>query len=212
MVMFYLKLFMFVIILIMYPFIILAAGNSTRMGEPKPFVKLYNNQTLLEYLIDELKKCEVTNIFVVLNNEGKQILENHYAYLMQEATIIINNFLEKGRIYSLKLGLKKINKTSVFIQNVDNPFINKKIIFDMSNLLRPYTFVVPEFQKKGGHPILISHEIVDELIKENINVENLRVFLSRYQKISYVTEFQEILYNLNNSLDVEFFQKKIKKF
>lgn len=196
----------------MYPFIILAAGNSKRMGQPKPFVKLYHNLTLLENLILELKKCAVTKIFVVLNNEGYQILENQYAYLKQEATIIINYFPEKGRLFSLKLGLEKNDLTPIFIQNVDNPFINNKLIRGMSNLLKPYTFVVPEYQKKGGHPVLISAEIAENLIKENTNSIILRDFLSHYEKISYVTEFQEILYNLNHPLDIIFFQKKVKKF
>lgn len=211
--MIYLKLFMFVfIILNMYPFIILAAGNSTRMGQPKPFVKLYNNVTLLEYLIVELKKCAVTKIFVVLNNEGNQILENRYEYLKQYATIIINHFPEKGRLFSLKLGLEKNELTPIFIQNVDNPFVNNKIIIDMSTLLKPNTFVVPEYQKKGGHPVLISKEIADDLIKENAYATNLRDILSHYQKIAYDTEFNEILYNLNNPIDIDFYKKMLKNF
>lgn len=205
--MIYLKLFMFVFIF-MYPFIILAAGNSTRMGQPKPFVKLYNNVTLLEYLIVELKKCAVTKIFVVLNNEGNQILENRYAYLKQDTTIIINHFPEKGRLFSLKLGLEKNEFTPIFIQNVDNPFINNKLICGMSNLLKPYAYIVPEYQGKGGHPVLISKEIADDLIKENAYASNLRDILSHYQKIAYDTEFNEILYNLNNPIDIDFFQKK----
>ncbi|NSW44745.1 MAG: NTP transferase domain-containing protein [Bacteroidales bacterium] len=196
----------------MYPFIILAAGNSSRMGQPKPFVKINSQLTLLEYLVSGLKNCNVSQITVVLNNEGKKIIDSLYSYLNYEINIVINQLPEKGRLYSLKMGLSKIGSSSVFIQNVDNPFINKKLIFEMSHLLKPSAFVVPVYQNQGGHPVLLSAEITSSLISNQTETNNFRVFLSQYQKIRYACEFQEILLNLNCPSDIEAFKKKFKKF
>jgi len=193
----------------MYPFIILAAGNSYRMGQPKPFVKISNQHTLLEHLVFELKKCNVLQITVVLNNEGKKIVDSHYSYLNNEIDIVINEHPEKGRLYSLKMGLNKTGNSSVFIQNVDNPFINQKLISEMSHLLKSSAFVVPIYQNQGGHPVLLSAEIANDFVNKHIETNNFRLFLNQYQKITYPCEFQEILLNLNLPSDVEAFKKKV---
>ena len=54
----------------MYPIVILAAGKSTRMGALKPFVRLKNGLTLLEYLVYNFKKTGVSKVVVVLNKQG----------------------------------------------------------------------------------------------------------------------------------------------
>jgi len=201
---------MFVFILHMHPFIILAAGNSSRMGQPKPFVKLNNRLTLLENLVVELKNCNIKQIVAVLNNQGNQILETHYSYLKQAIEIVINPYPEKGRLFSLKTGITKTGITPLFVQNVDNPFIHKELIDGMSNLLTKSAFVVPEYQHKGGHPVLISAEIVDDMLNKSLHTDNLRTFLSHYKKITYACTFQEILLNLNQPSDIEVFKKKFK--
>lgn len=189
----------------MYPFIILAAGKSSRMGQPKPFVMLNNGLTLLENLVIKIQKCGVKKIIVVLNNEGLQILINKYPYLEQKITIVINPTPEKGRFLSLKFGIENCDEMPVFVQNVDNPYVYKDLIQGMTNLLESNSYIVPQYKNKGGHPILLSSEIVSDIKNSGIENINIRDFLKNYSKIFYVCNYLEILLNLNNPQDIELF-------
>ncbi len=99
--------------------LILAAGTSSRLGEPKQLLK-YKNESLLKITVK--KALEISsNIFVVLGHE-KEKCENEIKDF--DITIIYNKNYKEGMGTSLSCG---INQTKIFdntlVMLCDQPFI-----------------------------------------------------------------------------------------
>lgn len=87
-----------------HPAIILAAGASTRLGEPKQLVR-WENKTLLERAIDTLRACGRAPIIVVLGAYSDDI-----ARAMPDGVIeVINGAWETGMGSSLRAGLDALD-------------------------------------------------------------------------------------------------------
>lgn len=83
-----------------HPAIILAAGASTRLGEPKQLVR-WENKTLLEHAIDALRASGRAPIIVVLGAYSADIAQA----LPDDIIEVINDAWETGMGSSLRVGL-----------------------------------------------------------------------------------------------------------
>lgn len=117
--------------------IILAAGESRRMKQPKCFLKFDKNRTFVEKITNEYLNAGIHKIILVIydlaiNSENLNIV----SHLDKNIIAIYNRNPEKGRLYSLSLGLAELdNIKGCFIQNIDNPFVNSGLIKKMIPLL-----------------------------------------------------------------------------
>ena len=187
-----------------YSVIILSAGNSLRMGFPKPFLKWDKNTNFLKKIVQEYKIFGCKEIIVILNKDGIKFYEQNKYTFLKDTYIIINKHLEYGRFYSVKLGLKEMSKPSpCFIQNVDNPFINKNILTQISNNYLKNAYTVPVFQNNGGHPVLISETIVKYISSIKENNLNLRNILNKFSRNNVSVNDEKILCNINTPEDYE---------
>jgi len=143
--------------------IILAAGQSQRMGKLKPLLR-FNDKTFLEQIISVLKLSDVDRITVVLGPEAETIKES---VALTGTNIVINKNYKKGQLSSLIAAIEKTPQQTVAILVclVDNPFITvevvNKIIGKFKETNNP--IVVPIFNKKRGHPVLFSRSLFNEL-------------------------------------------------
>ncbi len=85
------------------PAIILSAGRSKRLGEPKALVQVLG-KTLLEHSIMKLKKAGCEPIIVVVNHD----LQFDALLVSCGATIVVNKNPENGRTGSLKVGINSL--------------------------------------------------------------------------------------------------------
>jgi molybdenum cofactor cytidylyltransferase len=190
--------------------IILAGGESRRMEQPKAFLKFDKNRTFIEKITDEYIKAGINKIILVINafalNSGNKIILSH---LDKKITTIYNKNPEKGRLYSISLGLIELNKIKgCFIQNIDNPFVNSELLKKMIPLVKFDSYVSPTYNKKGGHPILISKSIYDTIIGINDVSTTLRNKLERFNKIVLPSN-EQVLININTVNDyTEYFSEK----
>ena len=88
--------------------IILAAGASTRFGEPKQLLRL-KDKCLLEWVLDAALHSELNRIVLVLGYSHQKILQTlgekkRHAKLL----LAINPQYKKGQSHSLNLGLSKV--------------------------------------------------------------------------------------------------------
>jgi len=143
--------------------IILAAGQSKRMGKLKPLLR-FNDKTFLEQIISVLKLSDVDRITVVLGPEAETIKES---VDLTGANIVINKNYKKGQLSSLLAAIKKMPQQTdaILVCLVDNPFITEqvvnKIICKFKETNNP--IIVPVFNKKRGHPVLFSRSLFNEL-------------------------------------------------
>ena len=93
--------------------IILAAGDSNRMGSPKALLKL-REKTLLELSLETLSGISGKPI-LVLGNHAKQIL-GAIPHLDKKTTLVINPNPKRGQFSSLQLALKEVTNHSAFVR------------------------------------------------------------------------------------------------
>jgi len=183
--------------------IILAAGLSQRMKTPKPFLLFNNMQTFIEKIITEYQLFDCKNIIVVTNKELINKFKKH-----SNVTFVINDKLEYGRFYSVKLGLQNIGECDYcFVQNVDNPFIDKDILTYIFSENLPDAFIVPCFNNKGGHPILLPKKIIDKIKNISQNNGNFKNILNKFKNYNLSIPKSEILININSPKEYDFYFK-----
>ena len=108
--------------------IILAAGQSARMGQPKQQL-LYKGKTLLQRTIDIATASICSPVIVVLGAYADDIIAG-----IQQApiTIVYNPNWAEGMASSIKTGITELQKTdginAAVIMPCDQPFVNTNLI------------------------------------------------------------------------------------
>jgi molybdenum cofactor cytidylyltransferase len=145
--------------------IILAAGESKRMGVPKMFL-IFNGKTMLENVIANVTASEVNNTIVVLGAEKDSLIE-----LVGKSDVLYcyNDKFKEGMLSSVKCGFKNLpsDYKAVLVFQGDQPFITPGSI---NTVIKAYLFsgkgiVIPTYQKKRGHPLLIDIKYRGEIEK-----------------------------------------------
>ena len=153
--------------------IILAAGESKRMGFPKMLLP-FNGKTMIELVIRNVTNSDVENTMIVLGAYREKLLE-----LIRETSVehCYNDNYKDGMLSSVKCGFKNLPDTfeAVLVFQGDQPLINPKVI---NAVIEAYIsadkgIVIPVYDKKRGHPLLIARKYRDEIDKLNTN-EGLR--------------------------------------
>jgi len=178
--------------------IILAAGKSERMGFPKLSLKYDDKHSFIEHIVSEYLCFGCKEIILVVNEAGRNYLIMNKIKFPEEVKITINEYPDWHRFYSLKIGAKSLSEIrSVFIHNVDNPFVNNSILNELFDNINIADYISPEFKEKGGHPFLISEKIIKEITKTEENQKHLKEFLNQFPKIKVTVDDENILVNIN---------------
>jgi len=135
--------------------IILAAGESSRMGFPKQLAE-YKGKTILETVVETVSD-NIENSIVVLGHENETLTEK---IDFKNSTILINESWEEGIISSIRTGLfylssdKNIDGALIFMG--DQPAINSLVIEKLLTTKHDNDEVlVPQYRYQKGYPILI---------------------------------------------------------
>jgi len=184
--------------------IILTAGNSSRFGKPKALLHFDETNSFLRNIILEYYSAGIMNVVIVANQPLRMKLEGEVEKLPEEMKIkmILNTHPERGRFSSIKLGASLLeNSDFAFVQNIDNPFTSSRLIKKMCKKAERCKFVVPAFEGAHGHPVLLSGEILKQVLSiENIDA-NFRDVLSAFQSVQVDADNLEILANINTQKD-----------
>ncbi len=178
--------------------VILAAGKSERIGFPKLSLKFDECFTFLECIVNEYIKSKCAEIAIVVNEKGKSYLVNNKITFPACVKVVMNEHPEWHRFYSLKLGVKSlIENLPVFIHNVDNPFVNQEILNELLLNEEKADYIIPEYKGRGGHPVLISDNIVNDIDTIKENKLHLKEFLNQYTKLKIPVKDDKVLVNIN---------------
>ena len=179
--------------------VILAAGNSSRMNSPKLFLPFDDKRSFIEKIIDTYIAAGIRDIILIINTDiekkMKLMLSNNYQ--SQEIELVVNRNTERGRFYSIRLGLQHISSRFCFLQNTDNPFITKYLLGEMMKAAAIDKYVIPACRNKDGHPVLLSNDIVNKLLLLNGDDHNLRNELKCFSKVKVNWPYEYILANIN---------------
>jgi molybdenum cofactor cytidylyltransferase len=159
--------------------IVLAAGKSQRMGRNKLLLRI-GKKTIIERILEALKKVKNTQIIVVLGHEKSKI-ESFLKNKVNNIKIIVNHEYEKGMISSFQAGIKaaKNNVDAAFLVLGDQLIFDPEILNEMVNKLSHENLIVsPKFKAKKGHPVLFSNKLFEEILNLK-NEEVLRDLINR---------------------------------
>ena len=117
--------------------IILAAGSSTRLGQPKQLLE-FNGKTLLRHTVDEALLARPAEIIVVTGADHEAVEDE---LISPEITIVRNEYWSDGMGTSIKKGLEELLTASPEISAVilavcDQPFVNAEIFKALINTYR----------------------------------------------------------------------------
>ena len=181
--------------------IILSGGISSRMKTHKALLRFSESENFLQHIISVYQSAGIKKIIVVKNAD---IAFKQNDITNSSIAIVENNFPEKGRLYSIQLGLSVAPDSQYcYIQNIDNPFISGELVRDLYNARKYADYIAPEYKDRGGHPILISSEIINKITGLTSYSNTLRELLEIFSRHRLYTEDEKCLLNINLPADYE---------
>jgi molybdenum cofactor cytidylyltransferase len=158
--------------------ILLAAGESTRMGRLKQLLT-WDGAPLIAWQAKELQDAGADKVIVVLGHASEEIRPAVPGF----ATVVVNEDYRQGRATSLRKGAGELDPATdaVIILSVDQPrpaWISRRLIERWR--LEPALVVSPRFFAGFGHPILIDGSLIAELRAVNDETKGLRAVIDRH--------------------------------
>ena len=145
--------------------ILLAAGQSKRMGKPKQLLSL-GRSTVLEQTVDNFLGSEADEIIVVVGHRAK---EASSLVASRPVRVVVNQAYSQGMSTSIVAGLGAVSDKAqgVLIALVDQPFVDSKTI---NYLLEAFCahdrgITIPVYQGRRGHPVIFAIKYKEELLR-----------------------------------------------
>ena len=165
--------------------ILLAAGESKRMGRPKQLLE-WQGKTLIERSLESLSNSAADEIILVLGHEADRIKETLTALPIK---IAINPDYKQGMASSLRRGLLAMDPGSeaFLVLLADQPGIGPEII---NTLIRAFQqadpkrgIVRPVYRGRPGHPVLIGVQYRNEALELRGDVGARRILMNHPEDI-----------------------------
>jgi len=145
--------------------IILAAGESSRMGSPKALLA-YGRSTFLETICRRLWEAGVDEVIVVLGARADSVRKG---VALEREKVVTNSDFAKGQLSSLQCGLRAIDRRSdgALVTLVDHPFVRESTYRTLRERWKrvPDRIVVARYQGHGGHPVIFPRIVFEELME-----------------------------------------------
>jgi molybdenum cofactor cytidylyltransferase len=136
--------------------IVLAAGESRRMGQPKQLLP-FGERTILERVVDTLLTAGIGEVVVVLGH-----LADRVRVVLGDRPVkaIVNTAYRQGMLSSVKCGVRAVGAEydAVLIALGDQPHIEGAVVGEVIRAYRDSDagIVIPRYGDKKGHPIIIN--------------------------------------------------------
>ena len=142
--------------------IILAAGNSSRLGQPKQLL-LRGDQSMIQYIVSECTHSKLGPVYVVTGAYHKEIVQQ-----LDSALLLHNISWEQGMSSSIAFAMRNIDKESidgVLIVLSDQVYFDKTILADIAAIARTkhHKIINCRYQKGMGPPTYFDKSLFAEL-------------------------------------------------
>jgi molybdenum cofactor cytidylyltransferase len=150
--------------------ILLAAGESRRMGFPKPLLQL-NGETFLAHLAGAMLAA-VERLIIVLGAHRDAV--NAAVPADDRISVIENRDYRLGQLSSIKSGLAAVSAhaDAAIVHLVDHPTVLPETFIRLANEYEKSgkLILVTRCAGRRGHPVLFDRSIFDELQRAPIEV------------------------------------------
>lgn len=140
--------------------IILAAGESSRMGRDKALLP-YQDTTFLDRLLDLFLPRASPVVVVLGHNAGRILVALHPRPGVQ---VVINEHYKSGQLSSLQAGIRALpsEAPAALVTLVDHPAVAPATL-DAILARASAPLVIPRCQGRRGHPVLLARTLLDEI-------------------------------------------------
>ncbi|HEU5020228.1 MAG TPA: nucleotidyltransferase family protein [Bryobacteraceae bacterium] len=153
--------------------IILAAGESRRMGQPKALLP-FRGGSFLSVLAETLSP-HCSPVCAVFGADAKYLM----SFTPQSVLGAENPNYAEGMLTSLQAGLRALERLPgrVLFTLVDHPAVAPSTV--QALLDSPADIVIPKFNGKRGHPVVIRRRITEEILAES-SASKLNAVMDRH--------------------------------
>lgn len=148
----------------MIPAIVLAAGESSRMGSPKAILRLQGG-TFISVICRRLADASPGGLVVVLGAHAGEVIE---AGLPAGVRVAFNEAWAEGQISSLRCGIRALSPgaAGALVALVDHPLVEASTYAGMMAAAGacPGMILVAEYRGMGGHPVVFPAAVFDEIL------------------------------------------------
>ena len=187
--------------------VILAAGESRRMGKPKATLTFPDSEatpgkvTFLEHLISVSRHPKVGVLRIVLGAHAEKVQAQ---VPLDPQSVVLNRDWQQGQLSSIQaavrsLATERVDGMLLFL--VDHPLISRALVADLiqSFYSSGKLIVVPAYRGKRGHPVIFSSRLFAELLTTPPDVGARAVVWAHAGDLLEVpTEEEGVVLNLND--------------
>jgi molybdenum cofactor cytidylyltransferase len=180
--------------------ILLAAGESRRMGQLKALLP-WQGVSLIKHQVASLRAGGVGQVVVVLGHRSDE-LKLELADTAGVSWQLNPDYLQ-GKTTSIKAGLNALGTNqpkALLLLNVDQPR-SADVIRSLleKHLSQGNLITIPTHNGKGGHPIILSPTLLDELREIDEESFGIKAVVQRHLEGTRRVEmdFPEVLWDLN---------------
>ncbi len=182
--------------------IILAAGDSTRMGYPKALLPL-GEDLFITRILRVLRNIEFPRPMIILGRAAPCIQQR-----IQEwpSDIRVNSNPERGQLSSIHIALASVppEYDAGMIWPVDQPAVSEGLVRRLAELFLASSsnIVIPKCGGQRGHPAIFRRDLFPEFLDAPLEEGPKRILLRHQQEISeLLTEETATVEDIDTPLD-----------
>jgi molybdenum cofactor cytidylyltransferase len=185
--------------------IILAAGESSRMGSPKALLKI-GGKSFVQHIVDVFIASRVLDTVVVLGADSEAIKTQLNWF---KGKTVINEEWKRGQLSSILAGLHAVDHEDldgVLVWPVDRPLVSEHLIVGMLHQFwtKHKQIVVPVFSGQRGHPVLVGKSLLEDLEKAPMDIGARTVLWDHPNDVlEYQTEEEGVVINIDSAEDYQ---------
>ncbi len=180
--------------------VILAAGESSRMGSPKALLP-YQGRPFLEHLIEATRHPKVGITRIVLGANAEEIRSK---LKLDPDMVIVNPNWRQGQLSSIHAALRSLpegGSDGMLLCLVDHPLVSVTLVGEL--IERFYTagksIVLPTHLDRRGHPVIFSSKLYPELLAAPLEQGARAVVWAHAAEVYELpTEEEGVVLNLND--------------
>ncbi len=197
--------------------IVLAAGESKRFQENKLLFEINTNVTIIECLLKSIIVSKVDRTIVVLGHEADLVGKKVQSLNSESLHTVLNpDYRTGGMSSSIRRGVEQVlDSHAILIIPADIPLIPSKVFNQLINYFSSHLphVIIPTYQNRKGHPILISSELFGHVGKISEEKRGMKEIITSHAKdvVFLPTDSPEILQDVDKYEDIAVLKSILKK-
>jgi molybdenum cofactor cytidylyltransferase len=184
--------------------VILAAGDSTRMGYPKALLPL-GSDTFLSRILKTAKSADLGKPIVVLGKSGSKIQSTMKS---RQVEIVLNPDPGRGQLSSVQLAFSSLGSACIgaMLWPVDHPLVSVKLVAGLARLFLTTDALItnPTCGNKRGHPVIFRRDLFPEFLKAPLT-EGPKGIVIRHKESTAELQTEETgtVFDIDTPMDYE---------